>query len=653
MVRIIWIILLSCCVITAPGQGKRNKRKKQLILFQLNDRQITADEFIYLYNKNHQSKPNEYSADDINEYLDLFVKFKLKVEEARQRRMDTTASFIAEYNSYRNELIKPYLPDNKVMDSLLNQAYERLKEEVRVSHILIGVKEDASPADSAKAYKRAIEIKQRILNGEDFGSLAVEYSEDPSAKVNKGDLGFFTALQMIYPFETASYSTPVGGLAGPVRTKFGYHLIKVTDRQPARGEVEVSHIMVRTANDKDDEKSKNIIFNVYDQLMAGASWDELCRQYSDDKSSKDNGGRLRPFGVGVMASVPEFEKTAFSLQPGQISDPFRTAYGWHILRVENRIPLPAFDDMKDQLRKRIARDDRFLDSRNLLMAKLKQKNDFQENSEIKVAVIKTADSALVKGTWKSDVVAGLESQTLFSLNGNSTDVRSFANYIMKHQQPSNKDQPEKVMSKLYEDFVQEKIIDLAGMQIVKQIPEFEMLANEYYEGILLFDIMEKEVWNKASEDTAGQMKYYYKNKTRYLAGERMKATFYSAPDSMTLKPLFGLALKNDSTGTMNYAERKRIKVETGIFEKDDKAILSTIDWSLGVHSAENNGIYYLAWIHQILPSGEKSFGEARAAIVADYQKDLEETWIRQLQKKYPLRINEKGKHYVLDQLQKR
>ncbi len=153
-------------------------------------------------------------------------------------------------------------------------------------------------------------------------------SDDPSAKNNQGNLGYFTAMQMVYPFETAAYSTKVGDISQPIRTRFGYHLIKVLDRKPARGEVEVSHIMIRTGNDKENEKIKNTIFNIHDQLQAGMSWEELCRQYSEDPSTKDNGGKLRPFGTGAMAAVPEFEKIAFYLQkPGEISDPFQTQYG--------------------------------------------------------------------------------------------------------------------------------------------------------------------------------------------------------------------------------------------------------------------------------------------------------------------------------------
>src|SRR5690606_39044440 len=341
MIRIFWILIIGSLAWPAAGQEKGKRLKGRDVLFQIGDRKVTTDEFIYLYRKNHQQTPSGYSAADINEYLDLFVNFKLKVEEARHRGMDTTAAFITEYRGYRNELLKPYLPDSRLMDSLVAQAYERMKEEVRASHILIRVPPNASADDTVRAYNRALELRERASKGEDFGPLAAAHSEDPQAKSTQGDLGFFTALQMVHPFENAVYSAKPGEIVGPVRTQFGYHVIKVTDRRPAQGQVAVSHIMLRLGRDRDSTKVRDRAFNLYDQLMAGASWDELCAEYSEDPGSKSKGGALPPFGVGAMASVPEFEKVAFSLRPGDISDPFQTRYGWHILRVDRKIPLPS------------------------------------------------------------------------------------------------------------------------------------------------------------------------------------------------------------------------------------------------------------------------------------------------------------------------
>ena len=337
MIRLAILVLLGSATISFSfAQSKKQKSTSAQNLFTVNKKAVTTDEFIYLYKKNHQNKAEDFTSEKIQEYLDLFINFKLKVEEAKARGLDTTQAFIREFNQYKEELRKPYLPDTKLTDSLVRLTYDRMKEEVKASHILINVKPDASPEDTLKAYNRIIEIRNKIKAGEDFGMAASQFSEDPSARSNNGNLGYFTALQMVYPFETAAYNTKVGEISMPVRSRFGYHIIYVADRRPARGEVEVSHIMIRTGDDKDNEKAKNTIFDLYDQLQGGVKWEELCKQYSEDPGSKDNGGKLRQFGTGAMANIPEFERIAFSLsKPGEISDPFQTQYGWHIIRLES------------------------------------------------------------------------------------------------------------------------------------------------------------------------------------------------------------------------------------------------------------------------------------------------------------------------------
>lgn len=652
MLRAIFVVVLVSCALAAVGQKKKRERQKEpVILFRINEREIPADEFVYLYNKNHQSKPDEYTASDINEYLNLFVKFKLKVEEARQRGMDTTSDFLSEYNTYRNELIKPHLPDNRILDSLVAQAYERMKEEVRASHLLISVRTDAAPEDTLAAFNKITMLKTRALNGEDFGTLAMEFSDDPSAKSNQGDLGYFTALQMVYPFETAAYQTKVGDLAGPVRTQFGYHLIKVIDRQPARGEVEVSHIMLRA--DKTNEQAlQDRAFNIHEQLLAGASWDELCRENSDDANSRARGGRLPAFGVGAMASVPEFEKVAFSLRAGDISDPFQTAYGWHILRVERKIPLPTFDELKPELKNKVAADQRFDNSRALWVRSLKDELGYLENASVKQQLMDMADSVIPGNMWKEGVLTDMKSQPLFSLKDQGFTVGDFDAYAGRRQ-IQRRGNPAELVEKLFDQFAEEKLLDALGEKLMARNPEFRMLANEYYEGILLFEIMEKEVWNKAAEDTAGQADYFRRHQSDYQAGERARATIFSSPDSLVMRELKRLAETENLDGLTKYAENQNIRSEMGVFGRDDRDILQKVAWSPGAHSAENRGMYYLAWIYQILPPGGKSLEEARASVIADYQQELENAWVRELEKKYPVKIDGKAMQYVLDLLQKR
>lgn len=642
------VILLSL-LFAVPAVCQSKKDKSALTVFSVNKKPVTADEFIYLYKKNHQNKPEEFTKEKIQEYLDLFIKFKLKVEDARRRGFDTTAAFKKEFNSYKEELRKPYLPDNKLSDSLARLTYERLKEEIEASHILVLVKPDASPADTLAAYNKLIDIRKRAIAGEDFGKLAMQHSEDQSAKTNKGLLGYFTAMQMVYPFETAAYRTPVGEVSLPVRTQFGYHIVKVHNRRPAQGEVEVSHIMISTTDGKDATKARDLIFEIYDQLQGGVNWEELCKQYSDDHASKENGGRLQAFGTGALKQIPAFEETAFSLKKeGDISDPFQTQFGWHILRLEKKKPLQPFEEMASTLRLRVNRDERTQLTRQALQQKLRREFAYVEFPDVKKKVLSLGDTSLRYARWKAP--ASPDKSTLFTLQGKPFTAAEFLSYVQKNQR-QNSNPPEKYMDMLYNNFVEASITPLLEEKIIKSNPEFQLLLTEYYEGILLFEIMEKEVWNKASEDSVGQVRFFNDNKTNYIAGERAKTIVYSSASKDVINRLREKIAASDTAKLADFVSINKIRQEGGAFEREEKSILSNINWAEGLHSSESNGMYYLAWIKGILPPGQKTFEEARPAVISDYQNHLEKVWLGVLAKKYPVKVNAKGKAYVFEKLQ--
>jgi peptidyl-prolyl cis-trans isomerase SurA len=651
------VITLLCCImmvqLQAQSKKKKEKKSKSVTVFTVNKKPITADEFIYLYKKNHQNNPDDFSKEKISEYLDLFINFKLKVEEARSRGLDTAAAFVTEYNSYKDELRKPYLPDSKIIDSLVKLTYNRIKEEIHAAHILINIKPDATPQDTLNAYNKIVEIRNKALAGEDFGTLASTYSEDPSAKMNKGDLGYFTALQMVYPFETGAFNTETGQISSIIRTRFGYHILKVLDRKPARGEVEVSHIMIRTGDNKDNDKAKNTIFEVYDQLQAGAKWEELCKQYSEDPGSKDNGGRLRPFGVGAMSSVPAFEAQAFALKNvGDISDPFQSQYGWHIVRLEKKIPLGTYEEMAPGIKSKVSRDERVQISKQAMQTKLRKDYKLAENAAVKARVLSLADTTLKKGEWKIPPYANAEKETLFTLNGKPYSAKAFFDYAKKNQRP-NMLTPDKYLEQLYNNFIDASIIQLLEDKLIDSNPEYKMLLNEYYEGILLFEIMEKEVWNKATEDSVGQRKYYDANVSRYQAKERANATLYAHADKDVIASLTTLLSNGDSAKIQELITSNKIKKESGLYEKEDKPAVAKVTWAPGTYQTENNGLYYIVVIKEILPPGPKSFDDARASVISDYQNNLEKEWLTKLRAKYPVKVNEKGKDYIVENLQKK
>ncbi len=618
-------------------------------LFSINGYPVYTNEFIYLYKKNHL-QPQDFTEEKINEYLNLFINFKLKITEAKKRGLDTTKSFVKEFNTYKGELKKPYGAGTDDLDRLTKEAYDRLTQEIKVTHVLVMVKPDAAPSDTLAAHRKISDLRQRALAGQAFESLAKEYSEDPSAKLNNGNLGYFTALQMVYPFEDAAYKTKVGEISPIVRTRFGYHIIKVLDRRPARGEVEVSHILLR-AGKGNEAKIKNTIFEIYDQLKGGRAWEELCKEFSEDTGTKNAGGRLRPFGVGALASVPEFEQEAFSLkEPGEISDPFLSAIGWHIIRLEKKIPVPSFNDTEATLKRRVARDERLSISKTSSLEKKKKELDFIEEDGVKTSVVSEADSTLTKGKWHYTGAGTIQDKTLFTRQAEKTLVRDFFQWVSANQTASSLS-PSVYMKQLYDQFVEEKINEMEEIKLLSENPDYRMLLNEYKEGILLFEIMEKEVWNKASEDSTGQRNYYGEHPDKFKAGNRVEARFFATTDKIFRDEIKNKVAAGDS---LTGADVKKFKSVTRLkkYEAKESQVVDQINWVPGWQDAEVNRTYYLVEVNRLVPPGNLTFEEARAKVISEYQDSLEKEWLLQLRHKYPVKINKRGKKIVITELKR-
>lgn len=634
-------------VLAGRAWGQDNKPR---ILFLINKKPVYTNEFIYLYKKNHL-KPEDFTDQKINEYLDLFTNFKLKVTEAKARGLDTTETFKKEFKTYREELKKPYVAEKDELDRLTKEAYQRLKEEVKASHILITIKPEATPADTLIAYNKIVAIHDRILGGEDFEKVAREVSDDPTAKSNGGNLGYFTALQMVYPVEQAAYKLTVGEISKPVRTRFGYHLVKATDRKPARGEVEVSHIILRTGVG-DGDKVKNKILEIYDQLQGGRSWEELCKEYSEDPATKDTGGKLRPFGVGALPGVPEFEAVAFSLKaPGEISDPFHSAYGWHIVRLEKKIPVPSFNEVEPALKRKVARDERLQIADRKLMEVKKIQFGFLGNNEVMTQIMSFADSSLLKGKWKWKGDDLVKTKTIFSLQRHNYTIREFISFIEKNQSASAAS-PTTAMTQLYDRFLEEKLAEVEEAKLLAENPDFGNLLTEYKEGILLFTIMEKEVWNRAPEDTLGLREYYNENKEKYKAGDRVRAKVLATTNKNLIEEVKKKVAAGDSIKGSDLKKFSSIQPMRN-YERGESKAVDRSPWTIGLHSVDVDETHYLVEIENLVPPSAKSFDEARAQIVSDYQELLEKKWVAQLKQKYSVKINNKGKKFVLKELTKK
>ncbi|MFY8036145.1 MAG: peptidylprolyl isomerase, partial [Cyclobacteriaceae bacterium] len=465
------------------------------------------------------------------------------------------------------------------------------------------------------------------------------------------DLGYFTAMQMVYPFEQAAYNTGVGSLSSIVRTRFGYHLLKVADRKPARGEVEISHILLRTSSPT-DAKAKNTAFEIFDQLKAGRNWDDLCKEFSEDANTKNSGGRLRAFGVGALASVPEFDNTAFAMKkPGDVSDPFQSSVGWHIIRLEKKIPLPSYAELEPSLKRKVARDERLQVSQKLMTTKRRKDFNWIEQTETKKELLAAIDSSLIKGQWKNKLAADVNKKTLFTISAKPYLVSDFANYVLKNQRATELNLSA-YFDQLYFQFVDEKVNEAEEEKLMRENPDFKNLLNEYHEGILFFEIMEKEIWNKASADSVGQRQYYQAHVDKFKAGDRIEARIFTATDKSVIEAFRKKVEAGDSIRSEDLKKFKSVQPPRN-YEKGESKVIDKISWSAGLHEVELENNHYLVEVIRLVAPGTKTFEEARASIITEYQTELEKSWLENLRKKYPVAINKKGKKVVLTSLVKK
>ncbi len=606
---------------------------------------ISKSEFERVFKKNN-TKETSFDKKSVNDYLTLYINYKLKVKEAMSLGMDTAQSFVDELAGYRKQLAQPYLVDKEVTDNLLKEAYNRMKSDVRASHILIKLSLDALPKDTLEAYNKAIKIRQEILKGADFAKTAKAKSDDPSSKDNEGDLGYFTTLQMVYPVETAAYNLKVGEISMPVRTRFGYHIIKVTESRPAQGEVKVEHIVVRTESGKKAEDSLSAIKKIneiYEKVKAGENFEDLARQFSDDQGSAKNGGMLPVFGTGRM--VPEFEKAAFDLKNvGDVSAPFKTSYGWHIVKMLERKPLGTYEELQQDLKTKVAKDSRSELSKSSMINRIKTKYNFREVPKAKDEFMKVVDSSLVQGKWTMEQASALKGP-MFMLQNTAYTQQDFAKYLFDHQSRKTGVTPVSLANNSYNEWVNDMSLAYEEKHLDSLYPDFRNLMQEYRDGILLFELTDKKVWSKAVKDSTGLREFYEKNKNNYKWGDRLEAVIYTCANAEVAKEVRLKMKKIDDLDTLlanvNKNSQLNLQVKSGKFLKGDNEVIDSIQWIPGItkNIKRNNQVVFVD-VKKFIPSQPKTLDEAKGLVTADYQAFLEKEWIDSLRQKYPVVVHQ-------------
>ena len=624
---------------------------------------VSRDEFQRLYKKNNIEV--SFDSASLNEYMQLFIDYKLKVIEAERLGMDTTPVFRNEFGEYNAQLEKPYLTDASVDDSLAREAYEHMQWDIHASHILIRCDENASAADTLAAYKRAQDIRERALK-EDFAKLAREVSEDPSASRNGGDLGYFTAFSMIYEFEKMAYATEVGAVSPIFRTRFGYHIIKVADRRPNPGLIRASHIMVRlpqNPNDATEKAAHDKAQMIADSLATGANWSQMVLRYSDDRATKQTDGDLQWFGTGTM--VASFEEAAFKMKNiGEISAPVRTEYGWHIIKLTDRRPIESFENLQEQIKRKLSRDIRSQLAQKTVIERLKREYKFTEDKAALDELISRIDTTIWIGNWTADKASGLN-KTIFTLADTVRFTQQQYADILANSGPIQKKTPIEIHIKNdYTQLVKQTILSFERKQLPHKYPDFKYLQKEYHDGILIFSLMDKMVWTKASTDSVGLAHFHESNKTHYMWGERVEAVRVNYTGKMDLpSKITPEKLNNTIISAIKNAAKKgnylpAVKasvnkagindslmvfiVENRILSKGDDANIDGMEWKSGANKVVSTGSSTtLFYIVRTLPPMPKTLDECRGAAIADYQDALEKEWIAQLRTKHTVKIDEK------------
>ncbi len=617
-------------------------------VIEVNNKKISKHEFLQIYLKNNQ-KP-KFDKQSIDEYLELYKKFKLKVLEAEFQGYDTLPKLKKELLGYRKSLSTPYLIDKQENIKVVEEAYKRLQKEVKASHILIRLDQNANPEDTMKAYAKIASIRKRIENGEDFSKIAKEVSEDPSAVTNGGDLGYFTAFQMVFPFEEAAYNTNVGQLSTIVRTRFGYHILKIADQRSARGILKTAHIMIavkRDGNSADIEAAKKKIDEIYAKLVGGEKFEDLAANFSDDPGSSEKGGKLPEFGSGTTTRmVPEFEDAAFLLnKDGDFSKPIQTDFGYHIIKRLELSPLASFETMKKELQSKVNRDDRSKKTQTALINKLKIEYNYSDNSKKGLKwFVKHIDSNYFKGKWTASKLK--KNNVLFTLKGQNFTQKQFADYIISNYRVPKTDAKD-LINKQYNAWVSSEILKYEDTQLETKYTEFKALMQEYHDGVLLYEIMTDKVWNKANKDTIGLKNFYENHKANYQWKDRIDAMVYECLDKNIANQVIKM-LKNDTITSKHIIEKLNekselnLKVKTNKYEINEISYLKGRTFKKGTNpSYEFGGKYYVIKVNELIPAGPKLLIDAKGIITSDYQNYLEQEWLKELTMKYPFKINEK------------
>lgn len=658
------------------------------VLFTYCGENVTKSEFWRVFGKNNPKNSNP-TEQEIRDYLELYINFKLKVREAHLQRIDTVPSVRNELQTYRTQLVNSYV-DKEVLDDLVKQTYERMQKDILIGHILIDITGAESPADTLSAYNKAMEARSHLVRGEDFHSVALRYSSDTTSVKKGGDMVYLTAMQHPYfNLENVMYSLSPGQVSMPVRTRLGYHVIQVFGSRPAVGRMDAAHILIASdGSAAQDKRARHLADSLYRIILSDTSasrFGELASRFSADERTSNTGGKLPSFGTGGM--IYPFDVAAFALdKDGQVSEPVKTYYGYHIIKRISRTPIHAFEEVEEDLRTRVMQDARYAKAKTDLLSEFKREYAFMQFPGREQEILPLMDSSIYKARWNP--TQPLSNTELFRLEEQSYTTRDLLNYMIENQRKQRFGPFASILQKHYDAFIEQSVTEYG---LGKRYPDFNSLKQEYHDGIMLFALTERTVWKKATDDTAGLRAFYMQNIGKYTSDvPRAHWMRITAVNKKIAKYAYKLAksgladnaLMDTLTARRNYIFNKlydptpdEVKVmaenpqnfpityfvrqERGKYtQPGENANLDAVPWVVGttkpvpvydtltlksVSGSDSTVVrtkYHFFRISKVLPAGPKELDESKGYYIADYQDHLEKQWVAELRRKCPVTVND-------------
>ncbi len=638
---IIALVIFQSFAVTSFGQTNGGDE----VLFTVGGTPVTKSEFVYIYTKNNLNKKNDFSKESLQEYLELYINYKLKVKEAEAEQIDTILSVRTELEKYGDQLIKSNF-EKVALEPEIQKIYKRMQTERLVFHIMSSFPANPTPEDTLKAYQTIMQAQDRLSKGEPFAQVASELTSDPNGRANGGRVGWINGFSIPDKnFEDAAYTTKIGEVSPVIRSKYGYHILRIDAERPASGEVKVEHLLLRLKENstaKDSALVKSQIDHIAADLKAGTvTFEDMVKQYSEDINTKSRNGELDWFGVGKMTAP--FEEAAFNIKNiGEISDPVRTAFGWHLIKLIDRRSLPPYEEMKGEIKSRIERTAQYTDIRNAYVREVKQDKSYIVYPENKAAVLQMLDSTFLAGNWKPVNIAMLN-KPVFSVGSIVYTQGQLASYLEIKQKTLREEDIKNKFEKLYNNAEENVLIEY---QLGKNDPDFQRLMQEYRAGIPLFELTNQKVWVAASKDSAGLEAYYEKHKGEYMWDERVEATIYECYNDSTATVVRQMLEKkktdDEISAALNTDSSVAVIIENDLFLPGQNSNVDQLNKKpgLGENILNSDGSITIVKLIKIVPPMQKTLKEARGYVISGYQDELEKKWLAELREKYPVKVNQ-------------